>query len=70
MLAICLHAQIDTTSFAAKIEAHRTNYKADFLKHDYAPLDSNDIQYLRFYAADSSYQVIANFTRTPGCRGV
>lgn len=59
-----LIAQSDSLDFTAQIEAHRANYKADFLKHDYAPLDSADIPNLRFYEADENYQVLATFTRT------
>lgn len=44
------------------IEAHRTNYKKEFLQDDHSPLKKQDLKYLRFFKPDIAYRVIANFT--------
>jgi uncharacterized protein (DUF1684 family) len=52
-----------TASFAqdhkAQIAAFREKYKADFLEDKNSPLKKEDLQYLRFYDADSTYRVEA-----------
>jgi uncharacterized protein (DUF1684 family) len=52
-----------TASFAqdhkAQIAAFREKYKADFLEDKNSPLKNEDLQYLRFYDADSTYRVEA-----------
>jgi uncharacterized protein (DUF1684 family) len=52
-----------TASFAqdhkAQIAAFRQKYKADFLEDKNSPLKKEDLQYLRFYDADSTYRVEA-----------
>jgi len=50
--------------FAQSIEAHRTAYKAEFLHTPNSPLDSAEVQQLRFFEPDKAYRVKANFTRT------
>lgn len=45
--------------YKAQIAQHRKNYKHDFLQDKRSPLKENDLQYLRFYDADSSYRVTA-----------
>lgn len=45
--------------YKAQIALHRKNYKHDFLQDKRSPLKENDLQYLRFYDADSSYRVTA-----------
>ena len=52
------HAQ----NFSDAITKYRDNYKADFIKHQNSPLKENDLQYLHFFEADSTYQVTANVT--------
>jgi uncharacterized protein (DUF1684 family) len=42
------------------IAEHRKNYAADFLADAGSPLKKDDLQFLRFYDADSAYRVIAN----------
>ncbi len=52
-----------TASFAqdhkTQIAAFREKYKADFLEDKNSPLKKEDLEYLRFYAADSTYKVEA-----------
>ncbi|OOQ58350.1 DUF1684 domain-containing protein [Mucilaginibacter pedocola] len=52
-----------TTTFAqnhaAQIAAFRDKYKADFLEDSRSPLKKDDLPYLRFYDADSTYRVQA-----------
>lgn len=55
----------DSLSFNQQIEAHREAYRADFVKNEHSPLSGDDLQFLRFYAPDSTYRVTAAFTRTP-----
>ena len=50
--------------FAKQTEAFREEYKAEFLKSERSPLKKKDLQYLRFYKADSSYRVNATFEKT------
>lgn len=46
-------------SHKAQIAAFREKYKADFLEDSHSPLKKEDLQYLRFYDADSTYSVQA-----------
>ncbi|MEO7216313.1 DUF1684 domain-containing protein [Mucilaginibacter sp.] len=52
-----------TASFAqdhkTQIAAYRQKYMADFLEDKNSPLKKEDLQYLRFYDADSTYRVEA-----------
>jgi uncharacterized protein (DUF1684 family) len=52
-----------TVSFAqdhkAQIAAFREKYKADFLEDSHSPLKKEDLEYLRFYEADSTYRITA-----------
>jgi uncharacterized protein (DUF1684 family) len=43
----------------AQIAAFRQKYMADFLEDKNSPLKKEDLQYLRFYDADSTYRVEA-----------
>jgi uncharacterized protein (DUF1684 family) len=45
--------------YNTQLAAHRKNYMDDFLKDDHSPLKKDDLQFLRFYDADSTYQVTA-----------
>ncbi len=46
-------------SHKEQVASFRQNYKDDFLKDPRSPLKQEDLQYLRFYDADSTYQVTA-----------
>jgi uncharacterized protein (DUF1684 family) len=45
--------------YAKLIADHRQTYMKDFLKDQRSPLKEEDLQYLRFYDADSTYRVTA-----------
>jgi uncharacterized protein (DUF1684 family) len=45
--------------YKAMIAEHRKGYTEDFLKDAHSPLKKDDLQFLRFYDADSTYQVTA-----------
>jgi len=49
----------------AQIAAFREKYKSDFLEEKNSPLKKDDLQYLRFYDADSTYRVMAKVEKTP-----
>ncbi|MGZ3758209.1 MAG: DUF1684 domain-containing protein [Mucilaginibacter sp.] len=44
----------------AEIAAFRKQYMADFLEDKYSPVKAADLQYLRFYDADSTYKITAH----------
>lgn len=46
-------------NYKALIAQHRQNYMKDFLHDKRSPLKENDLQFLRFYDADSTYLVVA-----------
>jgi len=46
-------------SYQEQIAAYRKSYKEDFLADKRSPLKQDDLQYLRFYNADSTYRVTA-----------
>ncbi|WPU93414.1 DUF1684 domain-containing protein [Mucilaginibacter sabulilitoris] len=45
--------------YKAQLAKHREGYMNDFLKDDRSPLKKDDLQFLRFYDVDSTYQVTA-----------
>ena len=45
--------------YDVQIAAYRDSYKNDFLKDGNSPLKKDDLAYLRFYDADSSYRITA-----------
>jgi uncharacterized protein len=46
-------------SYRSQIDSFRKQYTNDFLTDASSPLKKDDLQYLRFYDADSAYQVTA-----------
>ncbi|WP_295667866.1 DUF1684 domain-containing protein [uncultured Mucilaginibacter sp.] len=46
--------------YKARIDAFRKSYENDFLTDASSPLKKDDLQFLRFYDADSSYRVTAD----------
>lgn len=46
--------------YKARIDAFRKGYESDFLTDASSPLKKDDLQFLRFYDADSSYRVTAS----------
>lgn len=57
-------AFVSAQDFAKQTEIFREHYKADFLKSPNSPLKKKDLQFLRFYAADSTFAVNATFEKT------
>jgi len=55
-------------SYADSVMKYRQQYKRDFLTDANSPLKAKDTGYLRFYAPDRDYCVIATFTRTPASK--
>lgn len=51
-------------NFAEQTKHHRDKYKAEFLSSSNSPLKKEHLTYLRFYEADSTFAVNANFERT------
>jgi len=49
--------------FAKQTEAFREKYKHEFIKTPNSPLKKDDLKYLRFYEADTSFRVLATFKR-------
>jgi uncharacterized protein (DUF1684 family) len=47
-------------NYQSQIDGFRQKYKDDFLSDKDSPLKKDDLQYLRFYDADSTYKVDAN----------
>lgn len=48
--------------YTAQIDLFRKNYMNEFLQDKSSPLKKEDLQFLRFYDADSTYKVTANVT--------
>ncbi len=61
ILAFLLLACLDCwgQDYKAQIADYRNQYRNDFLSDSHSPLKKEDLQYLRFYDADSSYRVTA-----------
>lgn len=55
-------------SYQEQLQAFRQKYKNDFLTDAHSPLKAADTGFLRFYAADSSYRVMANVHLTRDAR--
>ncbi len=63
LLVLCLFSlESFSQDFKTQLAKHRKNYTEDFLKDKRSPLNEKDLQYLRFYEADSNYNVKANAT--------
>jgi uncharacterized protein len=54
----------DSVSYERSIEEHRLKYLNDFLADPKAPLQKEDLPFVQFFAADKTYQVLADFVRT------
>lgn len=48
--------------YAARINKHREEYKAEFVADSHSPLKAEDIPFLHFYEPDETYSVQAKFT--------
>lgn len=52
-------------NYKTRLDAHRKQYKADFLTDKSSPLKEADLQNLHFYDADSTYRIIADVEILP-----
>lgn len=52
-------------SYTDSINSYRENYRQEFVDHENSPLSAQDTGYLRFFAPDSTYRVIAELKLTP-----
>ena len=61
LLSMLLAAALNTfgQDYKGQIDAFRKKYMSDFLTDANSPLKKDDLQYLRFYDADSTYRVTA-----------
>jgi len=57
LLLMCLNGFAQ--DYKTQIAEHRKQYMADFLEDKSSPLKKDDLQFLRFYDADSTYRVKA-----------
>lgn len=60
--------QAQNASFAANIDLHRAEYKADFLSNPRSPLRAADTSLLDFYPAKPEWAIPATFERTPDAK--
>ena len=58
------HAQ----TYKDSILLQRQHYKEDFLTDERSPLKAEDTGYLRFFAPDKKFRVVADFTTTPDAK--
>ena len=61
LFPVCLHAQ----SYSDSIAKHRQQYKHEFITEERSPLKGNDTAWLRFFAPDKNFRVVAAVTLTP-----
>jgi len=57
-----------TTSYSDQITHHQTEYKAEFIKDERAPLNEEDLKYMHFYPADKSYNCDCTVKLTPDAK--
>lgn len=60
--------QAQNASFAANIDRHRAEYKADFLSNPRSPLRAADTSMLDFYPPKPEWAIPATFERTPDAK--
>lgn len=49
--------------YEKEIKEHRETYKKEFLTSVNSPLKRKDLRFLRFFAPDSNYKIVAKFTK-------
>ena len=59
-LLLFVSLRVVAQDYKAQIAAHRKQYMADFLDDKNSPVKKDDLQFLRFYDADSTYRIVAN----------
>ncbi|MFT3747846.1 MAG: DUF1684 domain-containing protein [Agriterribacter sp.] len=55
--------------YSAQLTTHRKTYAAEFLKDKHSPLSRSDLKLLRFYDADSTYNIVAKVEILPSAPG-
>jgi uncharacterized protein (DUF1684 family) len=63
LILCCATQTLYAQNFTTEIEKHRAHYKKEFLTDENSPLKKEDLKFLQFYAANSSYIVKTNFTK-------
>jgi len=61
LLLLLISLKSFAQDYPAQIAAFRKNYMNDFLEDKNSPLKKEDLQYLQFYDADSTYRVKAKY---------
>ncbi|XZF14808.1 DUF1684 domain-containing protein [Chitinophagaceae bacterium MMS25-I14] len=61
IITSCVFSQ----TYSDSIAKHRVEYRNDFLKDPHSPLKAKDTSFLRFFAPDPAYRIVADFRRTP-----
>jgi uncharacterized protein len=51
-------------NYSKELEIYREKYKSNFLSEENGPLKNDDIKYLDFYEADSSFKVLCTFIKS------
>ena len=62
-ISLFMGTSVFAQNFDEQTETFRKHYKEDFLKSKNSPLKKEDLEYLRFFKPDSTYQVTATFKR-------
>lgn len=69
LLASCSsQKQIATPAYSSYITQHQTQYMADFIKDERAPLDEADLKHVHFYPAHQGYNCDCTFELTPDAK--
>jgi uncharacterized protein (DUF1684 family) len=64
--AVCLSLfSANAQSYADSIAKHREAYKNEFITEERSPLKGDDTSFLRFFAPDIRYRVVAKIKLTP-----
>ncbi|MCU0324526.1 MAG: DUF1684 domain-containing protein [Spirosomaceae bacterium] len=66
LFTVFFSTNLSAQSYKAKIEQHREEYKAEFLKSSNSPLKQKDLAGLRFYEPNEKYKVECTFAATKG----
>jgi len=65
LFCLAVYTQASAQRYQDTLYKYRENYKNEFLHDERSPLTAQDTGYLRFYAPDATYRVIAALTITP-----
>lgn len=60
LFILLFSSKVRAQNYTADIEKHREVYKQNFLIEPQSPLAQEDLQFLNFYPADSTYRIVAN----------